>query len=71
MSSRFFAFTKWASTKGNYRVMEGAAGVVEASATANSDRLFERNRIEIARPALDIRASSTIEKLIHYLARRT
>ena len=51
--------------------MEGAAGVTEASATADGDRLFERDRNEIARPALDIRVSNAIEKAIHFLARRS
>ena len=51
--------------------MEGAAGVAEASATAGGDRLFERDRNVIARPALNIRVSSAIEKLIHFLARRS
>jgi len=50
--------------------MEGAAGVAEANATADGDRLFERDRNGIARPALDIRVSNTFEKFIYFLARR-
>ena len=51
--------------------MEGAAGVAEASATADGDRLFERDRNGTARPALDIRVSNIFEKFIHFLARRS
>ena len=51
--------------------MEGAAGVAEASATADSDRLFERDRNEIGSPTLDMRVSNAIEKAMHFLARRS
>ena len=51
--------------------MEGAARVAEVSATADGDRLFERDRNGIARPALDIRVSNYTEKIIHFLARRS
>ncbi len=51
--------------------MEGAAGVAEASATADGDRLFERDRNGIARPALDTRVSNSNGKIIYLLARRS
>ena len=50
--------------------MEGAAGVAEASATADGDRLFERDGNGIARPTLDIRVSNTTGKIIYLLLRR-
>jgi len=50
--------------------MEGAAGVAEASATAYGDRLFERDRNGIARPASDIRVTNNFGKFIHFLGRR-
>ena len=51
--------------------MKGAAGVAEASTTADGDRLLERDRHTITEPALDIRISNAIEELIQFLARRS
>ena len=51
--------------------MEGFAGVAEASATANGDRLFERDRNGIRSPALDMRVSNAIETAIYFLVRRS
>jgi len=47
--------------------MEGTTGVAEASATAEGDRLFEKDMNGIARPALDICVSNLARKAHSFL----